>query len=210
MFLDGFIKFSANKENKKSSPTPGAVVVDYQSGDKELNCQISAFLANKTSAEHCLEAILHHMAYYPQLQVQDNICILECLKDILDGATWMPEWNPNKSGDYDPDNPGRWLGCIASAYYDYNDGDNTKYEDLRAIIEKRDYTPLEALKMIEEHWDKIYKGQGCYEAIEFCLLTSENHSKPPYISSSIRDIGYKLGPVFNQIKMENEKRWKNK
>ena len=196
-----FSSFLSKKGIAKSNPSViSAVVPDYDCGDKDLNFAIKPFLSNQVSAEHCLETILHQMAYLPKMQIKDNICIIECLKDILEGATWMTEWDGYKSGDYDPNNPDRWLGCIYSAYYDYSEQNNEQYDELKRIVNGREYTPLQALEMIKTHWDKIYGHQSAYEAMEFCLVTSEHHSNPSYISSNIRDMGYQLAPIYNKIK----------
>lgn len=197
MFLD---KFLAKKGIVKSSPSVApAVVTDYTAGDKNLDFAILPYLAGKTDYLDCLQTIIEQMAYHPGYQIEENKCIFDCLSDILESATWMTEWDPYKSGDYNPDRPGSWLGCIASSYYNYDGQNNDKYEEMKSMIEARDYTPAEALKMIQEHWDKLYKYQGGYEAIEFCLVCSENYTEPAYINSAIRDLGYKLGPIRNSL-----------
>lgn len=191
-------KIYAKKENSSKSVNP-VKVNNYTSGDKNLDFVITPYLEGETDYQRCLQSIIQQMAYNPRLQIRENDCIFDCLFEVLEYATWMTEWDPYTSGDYNPEKPGIWLGCIASTYYKYDDPKNAKYIELKNKIEAREYTPTEALRMIREHWDKLYNSQAGYEAIEFCLVCSENHSAQSNINRAIRDLGYKLGVIRNSL-----------
>ena len=55
-----------------------------------------------------------------------------------------------------------------------NNGKN-KYMSAKVYVESKDYTPVEALEMIESRWDVLYKKEIGYHALMYCLVTTYNH-----------------------------------
>lgn len=195
MLIDGLkAKINITKSNVIFEP---AVVTNYSSGDRQLDFAIVSYLKGESNYNECLCRIIEQIACRPECQIKDNICIIDLLSDILDNATWMSQRDPYKSRDYDPEYPVRWLGCIAAAHHDYSGYNTTSYNDMKCMIERREYGPAEALKMIQQHWDQLCIRKSGYEALEYVLRCSDNYTEPVYINSAIRDIGYMLGPLWN-------------
>lgn len=89
---------------------------------------------------------------------------------------------------------------VTPEIYENKDQLASKKEELKAIIEKGEYTPLEALLLIKENWSLLYPYQSSYEAIEYCVCASENHTEPKYFDSAFRDYGYKMGTLYRKAK----------
>lgn len=77
-----------------------------------------------------------------------------------------------------------------------------KKEELETIINRNSFSPKEILLIIKENWNVLYHYQSTYEALEYCILCSENHTTPMYFDSAFRDLGYKLGKLYKEA---NEK-----
>ena len=75
-----------------------------------------------------------------------------------------------------------------------------KGKEIQSIICGGNFTPKEALLLIEESWELLYPYQSTYEAIEYCILASENHTVHKYFDSAFRDFGYKMGTLYRQAK----------
>lgn len=76
----------------------------------------------------------------------------------------------------------------------------TKRDEIKAIIEAENFTPKEALLLIKDNWNLLYPYQSTYEAIEYCIATSENHTEPKYFDSAFRDFGYQMGALYRKAK----------
>lgn len=74
----------------------------------------------------------------------------------------------------------------------------TKEAELRSIICGGNFTPKEILLLIKDNWELLYPHRSIYEAIEYCIVASENHTIHKYFDSAFRDYGYKLGPLYRQ------------
>lgn len=193
-----FNKFFSKKCKAEISHSRApAVVFDYTTGDENMDFAIIPFLAGEYDYIRCLQAILNQMAYHPGQQIEANKCIIDCLAEVLEDATWMTEWNPYKSGDYRPERPSIGLSCLTQVH----SPDWKKQDEVREMLIRREYTPLEAIKMIEDKWNKLYKNQLAYEGLEYCLLCSENYIEPADIEIQIKDLGRILGPLYAENKI---------
>ena len=75
----------------------------------------------------------------------------------------------------------------------------SKRDELKAFIDKGEYTPLEALLLIKANWSLLYPYQSSYEAMEYCVRASKNHTQPKYFYSAFRDYGYKMGTLYRKV-----------
>lgn len=87
---------------------------------------------------------------------------------------------------------------ITASVYAQKDQFEAKKNELKSIIEKGDYTPLDALKMIEENWSVLYPYQSTYEAMEYCVQASTNHTDKKYYGAELRNLGYELGTLYRK------------
>lgn len=76
----------------------------------------------------------------------------------------------------------------------------TKRDEVKAIIDAGNFTPKEALLLVKANWNLLYPYQSTYEAIEYCIASSENHTEPKYFDSAFRDFGYQLGTLYRKAK----------
>nr|WP_295266669.1 hypothetical protein [uncultured Blautia sp.] len=75
-----------------------------------------------------------------------------------------------------------------------------KRDTIKATIDSGIYTPLDVLHLIEDSWYLLYPYQTSYEAIEYCIAASTQHTTLPYYSASLRDIGNHLGARYDERK----------
>ena len=75
-----------------------------------------------------------------------------------------------------------------------------KGKEIQSIICGGEFTPKEALLLIKESWELLYLYQSTYEAIEYCIAASENHTVHKYFDSAFRDFGYKMGVLYRKAK----------
>ena len=75
-----------------------------------------------------------------------------------------------------------------------------KRNAIKATIDSGIYTPLDVLHLIEDSWYLLYPYQTSYEAIEYCIAASTQHTTLPYYSASLRDIGNHLGALYERKK----------
>ncbi len=93
-----------------------------------------------------------------------------------------------------------WGMSVSEEEYLHKEDFVQKENQLRTIIESGDFTPYQALKMIKENWDYLYRYQSTYEAIEYCIAASENHTTSKYFDAAFRDLGHKLGTLYFKAK----------
>ncbi len=70
--------------------------------------------------------------------------------------------------------------------------------DMQAKVEAAD-TPFDIVNLIEKSWNYTYNTMAIYNALEYCIMASENHEVHPNFSASIRNLGYTLAPLYNAI-----------
>ncbi len=120
------------------------------------------------------------------------------LRDIETAEILLDKWN--KELTYDEIIKVCHNKTITPEMYANKDGIKAKRDELKAIIEKGDFTPLEALLLIKDNWSHLYPYQSSYEAIEYCLMASENYTELKYFASAFRDFGYKMGELYKKAK----------
>lgn len=93
-----------------------------------------------------------------------------------------------------------WGITVSEEEYLHKDEITLKESHLRTTIESGNFTPIEALHMLKDNWDLLYPYQSTYEAIEYCVAASENHSTPKYFDAAFRDFGHKMGSLYQKAK----------
>ena len=179
--------------------TPIEDLTNYSCHHKNLDFIIRAYLAGQISYLACLQNIIECMAYNNQYRIRENECIFELLQEIIKDASWMTYYDPVKCGDYNVTRYDVWLECISSIYYEGYDKENRKCNDLKKVIEDHEYSPAQALELIQDNWNMLYASQSGYEAIEFCLVCADSYNEPAYVKAAISDIGITLAPIYNKI-----------
>ena len=89
---------------------------------------------------------------------------------------------------------------ITPEVYESKDKFSEKREEIKVIIETGKFTPKEALLLVKDNWNLLYPYQSTYEAIEYCIAASENHTEPKYFESAFRDFGYQMGTLYRKAK----------
>ncbi len=89
-----------------------------------------------------------------------------------------------------------WGIPVTAEEYTHKDDIASKEKSLREKIESGNFTPKEALLMVKDNWELLYPYQSTYEAIEYCVAASENHTTPKYFYSAFRDFGHKMGKHY--------------
>lgn len=120
------------------------------------------------------------------------------LTDIKTAEILLEQWN--KELTYEELMKVCHNKTITPEMYADKDGIKTKRDELKAIVDKGEFTPLEALLLIKDNWSLLYPYQSSYEAIEYCVAASENHTEPKYFDSAFRDYGYKMGELYRKAK----------
>ena len=160
---------------------------NYLCDDKSLEGTIQHYLNGSFTAGECIRKLLWPAIRDKDFRIIENKEIFPLTADLLDVATWKTEWTQDCC-DYNPHHPEYRLNFLS------ND------EAFHAKIAVRDYSPKEALLMIRERWDRIYHKQATYEAIEYCIAASENHSNLKYFGAAFRDYGRKMGSLYRELK----------
>lgn len=99
--------------------------------------------------------------------------------------------------------------AITKEMYEKKDSLIKKRDHLKNIVESKVLSPAEALNLIKENWNFLYNWQSAYEAIEFCIIASTNHTTMRYFDVALRNIGYTLGPLFKKAKEKAKSRHLN-
>lgn len=93
-----------------------------------------------------------------------------------------------------------WEIPITDEDYRQQEAIREKGVSLREKIYSHTYSPREALDMIADERNLLYKNEMAYEAIEYCILASENHKYFEYFEAEFKNIGHSLGNLFVNLK----------
>lgn len=110
------------------------------------------------------------------LQYQDKKITTSAIMEIIDNPLITPEIYENKN-------------LLIS-----------KRDSIKNIISKEEFSPKEILFLIKDNWNLLYHYRSTYEALEYCIACSENHTIPQYFDCAFRDFGYILGTLYRKAK----------
>lgn len=94
----------------------------------------------------------------------------------------------------------QWGIPVTEEEYLHKEELEAKEAQLREKICSGNFSPKEGLLLVKDNWDLLYTYQSTYEAMEYCVAASENHTTPKYFYSAFRDFGYKMGELYRQAK----------
>ncbi len=209
--------------------------IDYDTGNENLTYAIKFMLGNYHDEAECLESITHLMEPLDDYQIRENKVILPIIEDLLQEATWTKIWNCKKHNmeilyekfyymnmhiEQAKKFVEKWKpeditvlsmaqsddSAITQDIIDHPELIQEKYEKYKAIIEEDQYTPLDAIKMFEENWDYIYNRGVTYKALFYIINLSENHIITPCMRTDIKNLGYELGPIYEDIRIKWEEK----
>nr|WP_288662804.1 hypothetical protein [uncultured Anaerostipes sp.] len=64
---------------------------------------------------------------------------------------------------------------ITSDFYEKKECYRKLAENLKFIIESKNYSPIDVFHLLKNNWNFLYYYKSAYMAIEYCILTTKNH-----------------------------------
>ncbi len=133
---------------------------------------------------------------------------LDCIHEIYgnklfyikNAEQFLTDFNKEITAENIEEATAQWGNPISAEEYLHKEEIAEKADTLREKVESGNYTPKEALLMVKDNWNLLYPYQSTYEAIEYCVAASENHTTPKYFYSAFRDFGHKMGSLYQKAK----------
>lgn len=64
---------------------------------------------------------------------------------------------------------------ITPDFYEKKEDYRKLAENLKYIIDSKNYSPIDVFHLLKNNWDFLYYYKSAYTAIEYCILATENH-----------------------------------